>query len=104
MSFVKVKWIKSHHLYAYSAGQVGVVAADSAPELVNKGYIIPVPDAEGDNENLLPDDMPGRDQLHKLGFTSVAQVKEAGAQALIDSKISKATVEKIMKFADVYQV
>lgn len=101
---IKVKWVKAHFKYAYSAGDVGYVREDAVETLVASGYVIPLPDEivtpapdPGPPVNPLPEDMPGREKLFAAGFTEVAKVKEAG-DGLLDAGISNAMLKKIIKY------
>lgn len=98
--FVKVYWVKAHWGYAYSAGQTGIVLAEKAPELLEKGFIIPIADEEEKEPvkiNPLPSDLPGRTVLFDAGYESIGQLKAAG-DSLLDAGISNATLKKIKAY------
>jgi hypothetical protein len=97
--FVKVKFLKAHHEFAYSAGDIGMVQDDKAAKLLNAGYVIILPDdASAGLSNPLPEDFPGRDLLFEAGFDSVEKIVAAG-EAITDVKgIGKGTVKAIEKW------
>ncbi len=95
---IKVKWVKPHPRYAYFAGDVGTVKVEKVKELLDKGYIIPIPDQEDKKDNPLPEDLPARDILYEAGFDTVEKVKEAG-ESLADIKgIGKGTLKQLAEY------
>jgi hypothetical protein len=109
---IKVKWVKAHFKYSYSAGDVGYVKADVVESLVAGGYVIPLPDEIKETVsapapapipdapvvvNPLPEDLPGREKLFGAGFDSLEKIREAG-DSLLDGGISNAMVKKIGKY------
>jgi hypothetical protein len=97
-NYIKVKWLKAHHAYAYSKGNIGTVDAEKAPVLIEGGYIIPVPDKEDDEVNPLPEDLPVRDLLFENGFDTIEKIKEAG-DAITDIKgIGKGTLKTLAEW------
>jgi hypothetical protein len=97
MKYIKVKFIKAAPKFAYTAGDVGMIDADRAPDLVKGGYVIPLPDEYEPVKNPLPEDLPGRDKLFEAGFDTVKKIKEAG-DGLLDAGISKTMLTKIKKY------
>lgn len=98
--FVKVYWVKAHWGYAYSAGETGIVLAEKAPELLEKGFIIPLPEEEEkapEKVNPLPADFPARTVLFDAGYESLDQIKAAG-DSLLDAGISNTTLRKIKNY------
>jgi len=94
--YVKVKFLRAAPKYAYSAGDIGIVSADKAPGLLSGGYIIILPEEDDQKENLLPEDLPGRDKLFAAGFDSVEKVKAAG-DSLLDA-VSNTMLKKIKAY------
>lgn len=91
----KVKFIRSHHEFAYSAGDIGLVENEKAAQLLNSGYIIILPEDEEDEINPLPEDFPARDILFTEGYEDVEKIKSTG-ESLIDIKgIGKGTLKQI---------
>lgn len=96
--YIKVKWVKPHPKYAYFTGDVGSVKADKVKELLDKGYIIPVPSQEDEKKNPLPEDLPARDILFDAGFDTAEKVKEAG-ESLSDVKgIGRGTLKQLAEY------
>ena len=95
--YVKVFWLKAHCDYAYSKGQTGSVIAEKAKEPMDKGYLIPVPEAEDKVVNPLPEDLPGRDVLFNAGFDNIEKIQEAG-DSLLDAGISTTTLKKVKAY------
>lgn len=106
---IKVKWLKAHHKFAYSKGDTGYVTPDWAEKLLEGGYIILVPEAEGTvpapaaappaapAENPLPEDLPGREKLFVAGFKTLDELRSAG-DSLLDAGISVTMLKKITKY------
>lgn len=97
IKYVKVKWVKCHWDYAYSAGDNGIVDARRAPELLKGGFIIPIPDMEEEKENPLPADLPGRTALFNAGYETLDKIRASG-DSLLDAGISTTTLKKIKKY------
>jgi hypothetical protein len=97
IKYVKVKWVKAHWDYAISAGDVGIVDALRAPQLLEKGFIIPIPDAEDVKDNPLPEDFPARSVLFNAGFDNLDKIREAG-DSLLDAGISNTTLKKVKAY------
>lgn len=112
---IKVKWVKAHFKYAYSAGDVGYVKADVVESLVAQGYVIPLPDeireiapvpapglepvpAPPEVVNPLPENLPGREKLFLAGFDSLDKIREAGDGLLDVVGISNSMLKKIKKY------
>jgi hypothetical protein len=103
---IKVKWLKAHFKFAYSAGDVGYVTPEWAEKLLPLGYILPVPDAEGDAAsvistdvvNTLPADLPARDKLFAAGYDTLDKVIAAGEGLLDVIGISNNILKKINKY------
>ena len=95
--FIKVLWLKAHHKYAYSKGDLGSVDADLALTLMNEGYIMPVPETEVEKDNPLPEDLPGRTILFAAGYETLAAIKESG-DSLLDVGISNTTLKKVKAY------
>jgi hypothetical protein len=105
-TMIKVKWIKAHFRFAYSAGQIGFVTPENAAMLQKGGYIMILPEEEKeirvpDKVNPLPEDLPGRDKLFEVGFDSILKIKEAG-DSLLDAGISNTTFKKIVSYLKKY--
>lgn len=100
MKTVKVKYLQSHPKDAYFAGDIAEVSADKAAARHKTGHVIILPDDEEEPKvNTLPGDLPGREKLFELGFTTLEEIKAAG-DTLLDEGISKAMLGKIMKFVE----
>ena len=107
---IKVKWLKAHYKFAYSAGDVGYITPEWAEKLLPLGYILPVPSVEGEImsapfiaaapavENPLPADLPARDKLFAAGYDTVEKVKEAGDGLLDVVGVSKNILKKITRY------
>ena len=98
--YVPVYWVKAHWHYAYSAGDNGIVLAEKAPELMEKGFIIPLPEEEEkriEKVNPLPEDLPGRTALFDSGYETLDQLKAAG-DSLLDAGISNTTLRKVKNY------
>jgi hypothetical protein len=99
MEYIKVKWIKAHPAFAYSAGNIGSVTDKNAAMLLNGGFIIILPEEEEEKTNPLPDDLPGRGPLFASGFDNLEKIKEAG-DSILDTGISNATLKKVKKYLE----
>jgi hypothetical protein len=100
---IRVKWLKAHSKFAYSAGDLGMVTPDWAEKLVAEGYIIPIPgvirDGSGSGTvNPLPEDLPGRDILFTAGFDTPEKVKDMTRDDMLDAGVSKSVAAKISKY------
>ena len=98
--YVKVYWVKAHWGYSYSGGDTGIVLASKAPELLEKGFIIPIPDEEEkpqEKVNPLPSDLPGRTILFDAGYETIDQIRAAG-DSLLDAGISNTTLRKVKNY------
>jgi hypothetical protein len=108
---IKVKWLKAHFKFAYSAGDVGYITPEWAEKLLPLGYILPVPDAVGDITpssgsvsagvgvtNTLPADLPARDKLFAAGFDTIEKVKAAGDGLLDVVGVSNNILKKITRY------
>jgi hypothetical protein len=105
---IRVKFLKAHFKFAYSAGDVGYVTPDWAVKLANEGFAFPLPDdGAGDvavaasvpaKVNGLPADLPGRAKLFENGLDTVEKIGEAGDDGLLELGLSKGTVTKIRKY------
>lgn len=92
----KIKFLKSHHEFAYFAGDIAQVDDDKAAELLNRGYAIILPEDGGDDiVNTLPEDLPGRVALFAAGFETPEAVKEAGDSILDVEGVGKGTLKQI---------
>jgi len=99
MKLIKVKFLKAHPEFAYSAGSVGEVTEENAARLLNSGYIIILPeDGNEDVVNTLPEDFPARDILFAEGFDTAEKVKEAGESILDVKGIGKGTYKQIVAY------
>jgi hypothetical protein len=100
MAKVKVKFLKSHPGFAYFAGDVGEMEAAKAAALLNKGYVITLPEEsiEVIEDNPLPEDFPARDILWAEGFSSIAQVLEAGESLKAIKGIGKGMYQRIINY------
>jgi len=95
---IKVKWLKAHHAFAYSAGNIGSVTPDAAAKLLKGGYIMLLPaDEDEPPANPLPEDLPGRDVLFESGFDTIEKVKKAG-DSLLDTGISGNTLKRVKSY------
>lgn len=99
MKYIKVKFLKAHPEFSYSAGNVGIVEDEKAAQLLNKGYIMLLPDDSNEGaDNTLPEDFPARDILFAEGFDTALAVKGAG-EAITDVKgIGKGTYKQIVAY------
>jgi hypothetical protein len=112
---IKGKFLKSHPLFSYFAGDIGFVPAEKAEALIKGGYFLPIPDtidgvaspaarndAGGHNGelNTLPEDFPGRDKLFAAGYKKLEEVKAAGENLLEIPGISNTVLKKINKYLD----
>jgi hypothetical protein len=101
---IKVKWLKAHFSFAYTAGDVGLITPEWAEKLLAQGYILPIPDADTEipvivtKVNTLPEDLPARNKLFEAGFDTVEKVKEAGDSLLDVTGISNNILKKITKY------
>jgi hypothetical protein len=95
---IKVKWLKAHWNYSYSAGDTGSLFADLAPALLKGGFIIPVPETDDKKENPLPEDLPSRDLLFKNGFDTIEKIKEAGDSITDIKGIGKGTLSQLAEW------
>lgn len=93
-TMIKVKWIKAHWAFAYSAGDIGFVSPANAEMLMGGGFIIPLPDDPEPVKNPLPDDLPARDQLFAAGFETLEAIKAAGG-SIFDAGLSRPSVKKV---------
>lgn len=100
MAKVKVKWLKSHPKYAYFAGDVGEIEADAAADLLNKGYLVTLPETTIKlmEENPLPEDFPAREILWTEGFKTISEVLEAGESLKTIKGIGKGMYQKIIAY------
>lgn len=97
---VPVTFLKSHHKYAYFAGDNGKVNENDLEALVKGGFVTVFPGDDGNgNENPLPNDCPYRDLLFKEGFKTLEDITKAG-QTLQDVKgIGKVMCAEILEYA-----
>ena len=97
-SEMKIKFRHPVTGLAYFAGDITDSLADEkAADLVAKGHAILIPETEGE-ENNLPTDLPGREQLFDGGLETIADVKNA-LPTLTDIKgIGKQTAAAIKKY------
>jgi hypothetical protein len=115
---MKVKFLKPHSAFGYFQGDIGEITAEWAAKLQPEGYIMVVPEMDGElgsatstpstpstalgdrtgdaDPNTLPKDMPGRDKLFEAGYGSVEAVKAIAD--LLDVGVSKAMAGKIKKY------
>jgi hypothetical protein len=105
-TMIKVKWLKAHFKFAYSAGDIGYVTPEWAEKLLPGGYILPIPTSESERssigippaENPLPIDLPARDKLFAEGFDTLEKVEKAGDGLLDVMGISNNILKKINKY------
>lgn len=101
---IKVKWLKAHFRFAYTAGDVGYVTPVNAEMLLAGGYILLIPDAEKEiiavpeKVNTLPEDLPARDKLFAAGYDTVEKVKDAGDGLLDVVGVSNNILKKITRY------
>jgi len=99
MKYLKVKFLKHHPEFSYSAGDIGTVSDDKAASLLKTGHVIVLPEAdEDDKENPLPEDFPARDILFAAGFATPEDVQAAG-ESITDTKgVGKNTYKQIVAY------
>jgi hypothetical protein len=93
---IKVKFNKAHPKLAYFTGDVAKITAHTVSKykLLEKGYVINLPDDEGDL-NTLPEDLPSRDILFEAGYDTIEKIKKAG-ESLTDVKgVGKGTLKQL---------
>ena len=98
LTVMKIKFLRPVAGFAYFENDITDALPDEkAAGLVAKGYAILIPETEGE-QNKLPDDLPGREQLYDGGLETIEDVKNA-LPTITDIKgIGKKTAEAIKKY------
>jgi len=92
ITFIQVRWLKAHHLYAYSPGDVGIVADSVFNELHEAGFV----EAHLGGTSVSPEPKPGPVALMRVKFLTyhpnfaysvgeIGSIPEEMARKLIDS-------------------
>jgi len=98
METLKIKFIKSHPGFAYFAGDSAELRADHVETLIASGHVILFPGVDKKEENPLPENLPCREILLANGFTTIDQIREAGASLNDIKGIGKKSFEDITVF------
>lgn len=97
---MRVKVLKPIKGYGYFPNETAEIPDADALKFVESGFVIVVPETEGADDNMLPEDIPCRATLFKNGFETVEQILSARETLSEIKGITKKSAESIIKFCE----